>query len=98
MIRVFHLKRKKKILRVAARMGYSPDPMLSALAAYRTRRRPATFHGTLAWIVNSDFNFNWRNNIHFVDYYKGALLRAKYHGYPKFTARFRDLVVSLYLP
>ena len=52
---------RDRILKIAATLGYSPDPMLSALAAYRSRQRGPTFHGTLAWLANSAFGFDWRD-------------------------------------
>ncbi|MFA7342996.1 MAG: LacI family DNA-binding transcriptional regulator [Terrimicrobiaceae bacterium] len=85
---------KKRIHRIASKMGYSPDPMLSALAAYRTRRRPATYHGTLAWIVNSAFDFHWQNSMHFSDYYRGAAARAPHHGYQVETFDLHAMGIS----
>jgi DNA-binding LacI/PurR family transcriptional regulator len=41
---------RKRVIRQAADAGYVPDPMLHALAAYRTALRPAKFHSVLAWI------------------------------------------------
>jgi LacI family transcriptional regulator/LacI family repressor for deo operon, udp, cdd, tsx, nupC, and nupG len=74
-------KTSERILRIAAELGYAPDPMLSALAAYRSRHRPSTFHGTLAWLVNSAYGYDWRQRPHFRDYYEGAKARAQRHGY-----------------
>ncbi|HRE80630.1 MAG TPA: helix-turn-helix domain-containing protein, partial [Opitutaceae bacterium] len=51
---------RQRILQIAERMGYVPDPMLAALAAYRTRIRPSGYHGVIAWVVNSAFDFQWR--------------------------------------
>ncbi len=70
-----------RILRLAKKLGYAPDPMLAALAVYRSRRRPAKYHGTLAWLVNSAFGYDWRERPHFVDYHSGAVSRAKLHGF-----------------
>jgi LacI family transcriptional regulator/LacI family repressor for deo operon, udp, cdd, tsx, nupC, and nupG len=72
---------RERILRIAAELGYEPDPMLSALAAYRNRHRPAGFHGTLAWLVNSAFDYDWQLRPHFVGYHEGARVRALRHGY-----------------
>jgi LacI family transcriptional regulator/LacI family repressor for deo operon, udp, cdd, tsx, nupC, and nupG len=72
---------RDRILKIAADLGYEPDPMLSALAAYRSRHRPSTFHGTLAWLVNSAFGYDWRQRPHFRDYHEGAKVRAQRHGY-----------------
>lgn len=75
---------RDRILKIAAELGYSPDPMLSALAAYRNRKRPATYHGTLAWLINSAYGFDWRDRTlrpHFSDYYDGAAAQAKRYGF-----------------
>lgn len=75
---------RDRILKIAAKLGYSPDPMLSALAAYRNRRRPASYHGTLAWLTNSAFGFDWRDRTlrpHFSDYFEGASAQAKRCGF-----------------
>ncbi len=75
---------RDRILKIAAELGYSPDPMLSALAAYRNNKRPATFHGTLAWLTNSAYGFDWRDRTlrpHFSDYYEGAASQAKLYGF-----------------
>jgi LacI family transcriptional regulator/LacI family repressor for deo operon, udp, cdd, tsx, nupC, and nupG len=77
-------KTRARILQIAAELGYTPDPMLSALAAYRNRQRPATYHGTLAWLVNTGYGFNWRDRTlrpHFSDYYDGACAQAKRYGF-----------------
>lgn len=81
-------KTTKRILRLVAKLGYAPDPMLSALASYRSRNRPITFHGTLAWLVNSSFGYDWRSVQQFCDYHIGAVTRAKRHG---FTVETFDL-------
>jgi DNA-binding LacI/PurR family transcriptional regulator len=78
------VKTRERILAIAASLGYEPDPMLSALAAYRNRRRPATFHGTLAWLINSAYGFDWRDRTlrpHFSDYYEGASRQAGNYGF-----------------
>lgn len=65
-------------------MGYAPDPMLSALAAYRNQRRPASFRGTLAWLVNTGYGFDWRDRNrrpHCSDYYEGAVQQAESYGF-----------------
>jgi len=75
---------RERILAIAASLGYEPDPMLSALAAYRNRRRPATFHGTLAWLVNTAYGFDWRDRTlrpHFSDYHAGASEQARRYGF-----------------
>lgn len=59
-----------------------PDPMLSALAAYRTKKRPATaFQGTLAWLVNRDGPYEWKKVTAVRRYHEGACLRAAELGF-----------------
>lgn len=65
----------------AKELGYTPDPMLSALASYRTGLRPANFHGTIAWLVNSSNGYNWRSIGHRVAYHAGAKQAAVLQGF-----------------
>lgn len=41
---------RKRIQDLARAMGYTPDPMLSALTVYRNRAKRAHHQGTLAWV------------------------------------------------
>jgi len=43
------LKRRVEVRQMAEKMGYCPDPFLSALAAYRKRIGPSKFKGLVAW-------------------------------------------------
>lgn len=73
---------RRRIKLVAEKMGYRPDPMLAALAAYRTRNRAAEFRGTLAWIAQDGRKeFRWRKIPHFMAYLAGANERAESLGY-----------------
>ena len=72
---------RDRVCAAARQLGYEPDPMLSALAAYRGRLRPSSFHGTLAWITRADRDFDWRAYRHFVDYFEGAKAGSKRHGF-----------------
>lgn len=72
---------RRRVRRIADRLGYAPDPMLASLVAYRTQRRPAAFHGTVAWLVSSARGFDWREVPHFRDSYEGALARARRCGF-----------------
>ncbi len=74
-------KTKARIKRIAEKLGYAPDPMLSALIAYRTKKRPVAFHGTLAWLANTEFGYDWKLVPHFRDYYEGATARARACGF-----------------
>ncbi|MBL9205865.1 MAG: LacI family DNA-binding transcriptional regulator [Opitutaceae bacterium] len=83
-------KTRQRIARIAAKLGYAPDPMLSALAAYRGRKRPATYHGTLAWLVTSAFGHDWRRTQHFIDFHDSAAQRARRHGFALETYDFNS--------
>lgn len=72
---------RRKIQEIAAGLGYHPDPMLSALAAYRTTLRPAAFHGQLAWLSISNAHYNWRKVSVYSTYMQGAAKQAQRHGY-----------------
>lgn len=72
---------KERILKIAKELGYTPDPMLSALAIYRDRRRPVTFHGTLGWLSDSSHDFDWRKSDHYSLYFEGARQRAAENGF-----------------
>ncbi|RRJ95616.1 LacI family transcriptional regulator [Opitutaceae bacterium TAV4] len=72
---------RERIVRLAEEMGYTPDPMLAALASYRTSKRPAAFHGMLGWLVNSSGGYVWNSFPHYQDYFDGACERARRCGY-----------------
>lgn len=72
---------RQRILKLADKMGYAHDPMLSALAAYRTSSRPVAFHGTMVWMTNSREGFDWKASPHFSKCYEGIVARAGKHGY-----------------
>ncbi|EIP98856.1 transcriptional regulator [Opitutaceae bacterium TAV1] len=72
---------RDRIERIAAELGYVPDPMLAALAVYRSARRPAAFQGMLAWVVNSSGGYNWAHSKMWHDYYDGARAGAQRHGF-----------------
>lgn len=72
---------RARIRAIAERIGYSPDPMLSALAAYRHTRRPPVFQGGLAWLSASNATFNWRQVPVYSAYMRGAAEQASRRGY-----------------
>lgn len=73
--------RARELRAFAEKMGYVPDPMLSALAAYRTRRRPAAFHSVIAWLNPSLRRAEWRRFRTYRMYYESAADRARELGY-----------------
>lgn len=75
-------KRRAKIRAVAKQLNYSPDPTLSALAAYRQTHYPRPTATPIAWISNYPTCNYWNQPNHFVQqYFQGATQRAKEIGY-----------------
>jgi LacI family transcriptional regulator/LacI family repressor for deo operon, udp, cdd, tsx, nupC, and nupG len=73
---------RQLVLRAIEETGYQPDPMLSALAAYRSSSRRAVFHGTLAWLVNHQGSeYRWKETRIYREYFEGAQQSASRHGY-----------------
>lgn len=70
---------RQTVQKTARKMGYRPDPMVQALAAYRTAIKPAAEHGTLAWLTN-EHKLYWPNYT-FARYVQGAQDRAAELGY-----------------
>ncbi|MDP0498301.1 MAG: LacI family DNA-binding transcriptional regulator [Verrucomicrobiota bacterium JB024] len=75
------LATRQEVARLAEKLGYQPDPMLTALAAYRERNRPANFEGTLAWVFSSAGGFDWKRPPLYRQYFQGAQAQAQRHGY-----------------
>ncbi len=71
---------RSKVQAIARELGYAPDPMMSALCAYRKRQQPASFHGSLAWITNYPTRDGWCGGA-YKFYFKGAKERAEKFGY-----------------
>lgn len=72
-------KTRKRIHKIAEKINYQPDPMLSALNAHRMQGQQRSFQGTLAWLVNNVGTWDWRPIFH--EYHEGATERAKRYGY-----------------
>lgn len=72
---------REKVRRIANEIGYMPDPMLSALAVYRTLNRAPTYQGTVAWLVNNLPPFKWNKEGIFCQYYEGAKKQALSYGF-----------------
>lgn len=72
---------KEKIQAEAAKLGYKPDPMLTALTAYRQSKRKAAFHAVIAWINNWPDRKALLANPVYRNYFEGASARASELGY-----------------
>ncbi len=73
---------RERVLRIAEELGYSPDPMLTALASYRNRLQVRPYQGTLAWLLIDSHTLpkDWRQLVNYI-YYQGAVKQAKKYGY-----------------
>lgn len=97
-------KRRKQVQRVAAEMGYSPDPLLAALASYRSQIQPVKLRNAIAWINHWEQPENLRGQHREFDaYWQGAEKAAKQFGYrldeirwePEFSARrFEQILLT----
>lgn len=85
---------RTRIQKLAKKLGYRPDPMLTALATYRHGRRPAGFHGTLGWLAHTTKEFSWREIPHFVTYLDAACERAGIHGYRVEVIDLHDMGIN----
>jgi LacI family transcriptional regulator len=72
---------RAKIKKAADEMGYRPDPMLQALAAYRGRKSKPAIHSALAWINAWPRAEDLRLHKEFDLYWKGASEGAAKLGY-----------------
>ena len=85
---------RERIVALAKKLGYEPDPMLSALAHYRHGKRRVKFHGTLGWLAHTTPDFAWRNIPHFVTYLEAASAQAVSHGYRVEVIDLHDMGIS----
>ena len=83
-----------RIEAIAVKLGYAPDPMLSALSAYRKSQRPAAFHANIGWINNHARPEDLYAS-DFLRYYQGAGERAKQLGYALEEIRLADISFNM---
>ncbi|MEI6894970.1 MAG: LacI family DNA-binding transcriptional regulator [Colwellia sp.] len=74
-------KTRLKVSQKAAELGYSPDPMLSALNHYRQNTQNKTVQATLAWINPYHDPKRLRSMHEFDLYWQGAAAAAKRMGF-----------------
>lgn len=72
---------RAKIKRHAEKLGYRPDPALSALMTYRHERQTVRDYSTLAFVTNFPTANGWKDEIFTRLYYEGAVGRAGKLGY-----------------
>jgi DNA-binding LacI/PurR family transcriptional regulator len=71
---------RNRIVKIADTLGYSPDPMLTALSSYRKQNRPEAYHANIAWLCTSSASGSLGTG-DFGLYFKGAQARARQLGY-----------------
>ncbi len=70
-----------RIQSLATRLGYRPDPQISALMAHIGRGRPVHSSGRIAIIWMQGRRTQTRSDVFFVQMREGATLRARLRGY-----------------
>lgn len=96
--------RRKQIQQVAAEMGYTPDPVLAALASYRAQNRPVKLQSAIAWINHWEQPEKLRGaHREFDAYWCGAQAASRRFGYrldeirwePEFSPRrFEQILIT----
>jgi DNA-binding LacI/PurR family transcriptional regulator len=74
-------KRREQVRKLAEEMGYTPDPHLAALAAYRRANAPKEIRSAIAWINHWEQPERLRKHREFDLYWQGATRAAQRLGY-----------------
>lgn len=72
---------RNRIRKIADQLGYRPDPMLTALNAYRDSKRQPGYQATIGWINNWPERKQLLSIRQFREYFEGATARAQELGY-----------------
>ena len=72
---------RERLQALATQMGYTPDPVLRALVAYRGKVMPRRNPPTLAYITNWDSRWGWKKVTAHPDFYDGAKAKANELGF-----------------
>jgi LacI family transcriptional regulator len=72
---------RRRIQALAKKMGYTPDPFLRALVAYRGGVIERRNTPTLAYVTNWATRWGWKKVTAHPDFYAGALAKANELGY-----------------
>lgn len=72
---------RKRIQALAEQMGYTPDPFLRALVAYRGQVMPRRNPPTLAYVTNWATRLGWKKATAHSDFFAGAETKAKELGF-----------------
>jgi LacI family transcriptional regulator len=86
---------RQRIQEIARRLGYRPNPMITALMRYRRTRQASVSVDTIGLVTNFTTRDGWRNVIYNQHLHEGVKAAADHHGYkveefwlrePKMTA------------
>jgi len=72
---------RRRIQTLAENMGYSPDPALRALNAYRNGRRPQEKLDTIGYITDCSSKSDWQKSPEYARYFLGASRKAGQLGF-----------------
>lgn len=72
---------RRHIQKVAEKIGYRPDPLLSAFASRRRGKVSGTEVTTIAYITNFPESRSWQDNPYYLRAFDGATRRADEFGY-----------------
>lgn len=72
---------RTRIRAVAEKLGYRPDPALSALTAYRHEKQTVRDYRTLAFLTSFPTADGWKRHLYSARYFEGAAARAQALGY-----------------
>lgn len=72
---------REKIRAIAQRLGYRPNPLVSALIAERRRKKSPGYGGTLAFLTAYECQNEWRQSHNYALVYKALCRRAEELGY-----------------
>jgi DNA-binding LacI/PurR family transcriptional regulator len=72
---------RARVTELAHRLGYQPDPVLSALVHYRGERQTTNYRSTLAFLTSFPTRDEWKSREYISQYFAGACSRAGELGY-----------------
>jgi LacI family transcriptional regulator len=84
-----------RIKAIAAKLGYSPDPMLAALSVYRKSQRPAAYQANIGWINGFADPEKLYEVGDFALYHAGAKQRTRELGYVLEEIRLCDTAYNM---
>lgn len=72
---------RERIKKIAAKLGYVPDPLLSAFARQRRGKSAGSEITTIAYLTNFATSDEWRQNPFYAPLFRGAADQAGRNGY-----------------